>query len=531
MVSYFFYSTYSIPIMILSIRLLILAFISVMGFGSFIPPTADLSTVKTEAGLVSGTKNTEGNIQIFRGIPFAAPPLEELRWKAPQPVKPWTGVKKCDSFGPSPMQAKPAPFSMWSEEFLIPAAPISEDCLYLNVWTGAKSSAEKRPVMVWIYGGGFNSGGSGVPIYDGESFAKKGIVFVSINYRVGVFGFLAHPELSRESGKNTSGNYGLMDQIAALQWVQKNIAAFGGDPKNVTIAGQSAGSMSVNVLVASPLAKNLFVKAIAQSGANFSRGSISLQKAEENGVKFAQTMNASSLSELRNKSAEELLQKSQGMRGPVIDGYVLPDAISNIFASGKQNDVAVLTGWNQDEGLLFGPIKNAVDFRKEAEAQYGTEASTFLKYYPAPNDSVAAASQLNLSRDMIFGVQNYTWANVQSKQRKSKVYVYRFIRKVPATGEYVKYGAFHTGEVPYAYDNLRFVNRPWQAVDHDLAKVMSSYWVNFITSGNPNGEGLPQWPAYSTKDKQIMLLGEKQGATTIPDQAALDFMFARMNKQ
>lgn len=526
---FIFYPTYS-P-MLFSFRLFLLAFISVMGFVSFTPTTADLTTVKTEAGLISGTKNAEGYIQIFRGIPFAAPPLGELRWKAPQPIKPWTGVKKCEAFGPSPMQASPAPFSMWSEEFLIPAAPISEDCLYLNVWTGAKSSAEKRPVMVWIYGGGFNSGGSGVPIYDGESFAKKGIVFVSINYRVGVFGFLAHPELTRESGKNASGNYGLMDQIAALQWVQKNIAAFGGDPKNVTIAGQSAGSMSVNALVASPVAKNLFVKAIAQSGANFSRGSISLQQAEENGVKFAQALNASSLSELRNKSAEELLQKSQGMRGPIIDGYLLPDAIANIFAAGKQNNVAVLTGWNENEGLVFGPIKNAIDFRKEAETQYGAEASTFLKYYPATNDSVAAASQLNLSRDMIFGVQNYTWANVQSKQGKSNVYVYRFTRKVPATGEYVKYGAFHTGEVPYAYDNLKFVNRPWQPVDHELARVMSSYWINFITSGNPNSKGLPQWPAYASNDKQIMILGDKQGATPLPDQAALDFMFARMNKQ
>ncbi|MDO1445456.1 carboxylesterase family protein [Rhodocytophaga aerolata] len=502
-----------------------------MGFVSFTPTTADLATVKTDAGLVSGTKNTDGTIQIFRGIPFAAPPVGDLRWKAPQPVKPWTGVKKCEAFSASPMQASPAPFSMWSEEFLIPKEPISEDCLYLNVWTGAKTAIEKRPVLVWIYGGGFNSGGSAVPIYDGEALAKKGIVFVSINYRVGVFGFLAHPELTKESGKNASGNYGLMDQIAALQWVQKNIAAFGGDPKNVTIAGQSAGSMSVNALVASPLTAALFQKAIAQSGANFSRGTVSLQQAEENGVKFAQSVNASSIKELRSITAQELMQKSQGMRGVIVDGYVLPDAIANIFATNKQNNVALLTGWNENEGLVFGPIKNADEFRKEAETQYGTETSTFLKHYPATTDSVAAVSQLNLSRDMIFGVQNYTWANVQSKQGKLPVYVYRFTRKVPATGEYVKFGAFHTGEVPYAYDNLKFVNRPWQPVDRELANSMSSYWVNFIKSGNPNGKGLPQWPAYTTKDKQIMILGDKPGATTLPDEAALDFISEKMNRQ
>jgi para-nitrobenzyl esterase len=518
--------------MLLSLRLFLLAFISVTGFVSFTPKTADLSTVKTEAGLVSGTKNTVGDIQIFRGIPFAQPPVGELRWKAPQPVKPWTGVKRCEAFGPSPMQSSPAPFSMWSEEFLIPKEPISEDCLYLNVWTGARSATEKRPVLVWIYGGGFNSGGSAVPIYDGEALAKKGIVFVSINYRVGIFGFLAHPELSKESGKNASGNYGLMDQIAALQWVQKNIGAFGGDPKNVTIAGQSAGSMSVNALVASPLTAALFQKAIAQSGANFSRGTVSLQQAEEKGVKVAQAVGASTVADLRSIPAEELMKKSQGMmQGVILDGYVLPEAIANIFAAGKQNNVALLTGWNQNEGLIFGPIKKATDFQKEAETQYGAEASTFLKHYPATNDSTAATSQLNLSRDMIFGVQNYTWANVQSKQGKAAVYVYRFTRKVPATGEYVKYGAFHTGEVPYAYDNLKFVNRPWQPVDHELAKTMSSYWINFITSGNPNGKGLPQWPAYTNEDKKIMILGDKPGATALPDQAALDFISARMKTQ
>jgi para-nitrobenzyl esterase len=490
----------------------------------------DFDKIKVDGGFVSGTTNSSGDIYIFKGIPFAAPPVGDFRWKTPQPVPSWSGVKMCDKFGPSPMQNKPAPFSMWSEEFLIPKEPISEDCLYLNVWTGAKSSKEKRPVIVWIYGGGFASGGSAVPIYDGEAMAKKGIVFVSINYRVGIFGFFAYHELTKESGHNASGNYGLMDQIAALKWVRKNILSFGGDPNNVTIAGQSAGSMSVNCLVASPLAKDLFKRAIGESGASFSNGSASLQKAEEEGEKIAQSLNATSIGDLRNKSAEELMQKAQGLRGPIIDGYVLPDAIVNIFKQGKENKVDLLTGWNQDEGLIFGPLKNAEDFKKQLNENYGADAQTLLQFYPANNDSEAAHSQQNLSRDQIFGAQNYVWANMQS-ETGSKVYVYRFTHKPPATGEYVKYGAFHTAEVPYAYNNLKFVDRPWQPFDFKLAGILSSYWANFAKSGEPNGPGLPQWDAYNTADKKIMVLSEDPQTKSLPDKDALDFLYMEMSKK
>jgi para-nitrobenzyl esterase len=511
--------------MVTSLRFFFLACLLATSFASFKTSTDDLSVIKTDAGLISGT--VKDGIHVFKGVPFAAPPVGPLRWKAPQPVQSWTGVKACDQFSASPMQAKPAPFSMWSEEFLIPKEPISEDCLYLNIWTGAKSAKEKRAVLVWIYGGGFVSGGSAVPIYDGEAMAKKGIVFVSINYRVGVFGFFAHPELTRESGNNASGNYGLMDQIAALKWVQKNIAAFGGDPNNVTIAGQSAGSMSVNCLAASPLAKNLFQKAIGESGAVFTNGNSILQKAEDEGTKITQSLNASSISDLRAIAAEDLMKKVQGFRGPIIDGYVLPDAIVNIFNAGKENTVSLLTGWNEDEGIMFGPVKNAEDFKKDAEKNYGADVQTFLQFYPAITDEEAATSQLKLSRDQIFGAQNYTWANIQSSQG-SKVYVYRFTRKVPGTGQYAKYGAFHTGEVPYAYDNLQFVDRPWEQVDHQLATTMSSYWANFIKTGDPNGNRLPEWDTYKTTDKKIMNLGVKPGSETIPDAAPLDFLYKKM---
>jgi para-nitrobenzyl esterase len=501
-------------------------FITVAGFSQAQKFPA---TIKVDGGLISGTNNSSNDIHIYKGIPFAAPPINDLRWKEPQPVIAWSGIKKCDAFSASPMQGKPVPFGVYTKEFLIPDSPISEDCLYLNVWTGAKSSSEKRPVIVWIYGGGFVSGGSGCPIYDGEAMAKKGIVFVSINYRVGVFGFFAYPELTKESGHNASGNYGLMDQIAALKWVKKNIAAFGGNPGNVTIAGQSAGSISVNDLVVSPLSKGLFKHAIAESAAAFINGMIhtgTLKQAEEDGIKTARSFQVSSISDLRKISAEELLKKAQGT-GPIVDGYVLPDAIANIFAAGKQNDVEVITGWNDDDAFV-GSLKNAEDYKKEVKEKYGNDAETFLKYYPATTDSEAAASQVKINRDLLVGIQNYAWANTQSEKGKAKIYVYNFNRKVPATADFVKYGAFHTGEVVYAYDNLKFEDRPWQQTDKDLAELMSSYWVNFATTGNPNGKGLPEWPAYNTKQNKLMQFDEKSKVKSLPTKDELDFLIGRM---
>jgi len=487
---------------------------------------AALDTIKVEGGAIAGTVNTAGDVHIFKGVPFAAPPVGNLRWKAPQPVAAWDGVKKCDAFGASPMQGSPSPFGPWSEEYLIPKEPISEDCLYLNVWTGASSSKEKRPVMVWIYGGGFASGGTGCAIYDGEAMAKKGIIFVSVNYRVGIFGFFAHPELTKESPNHASGNYGLLDQVAGLKWVQKNIAAFGGDPNNVTIAGQSAGSMSVNCLVASPLCKGLFKHAIAESGASFVtspiRGNVSLKMAEDDGAKLG------SLADLRSMPAADLMKKQTAYRSPIVDGYSMPQSIAETFAAGKQNDVDLLTGWNEDDGVIFGKPQTAAEFKAQADKQYGADAATYLQYYPASTDEEAAASQAKASRDNIFGVQNYTWANVQAGKSKHKVYLYHFTRRLPATGDYVKYGAFHTGEVAYAYNNLDFVKRcPWQPVDRELAKDMSSYWANFIKTGNPNGTGLPEWPAYTTSDNTTMILGEKVEAKPLPGKAGLDFLLAK----
>ncbi|HTB26322.1 MAG TPA: carboxylesterase family protein [Puia sp.] len=516
-----------LPVFAIRLLLSIILLLS-LSFRHSIKPVIYSDPVMTEAGLVSGVKSETSNIIAYKGIPFAAPPIGELRWKAPQPAIPWQGVRKCESFGPSPMQAKPVPFMVYTSEFLIPEKPISEDCLYLNVWSGF-TKGNKKPVFVWIYGGGFSSGGTAVPIYDGETMAKKGIIFISINYRVGVFGFLAHPDLTKEAPYHSSGNYGMLDQIAALQWIKKNISAFGGDPGNITIDGQSAGSMSVNCLIASPVAKGLFNKGIAESGSLFIMKTNNLKEAEKQGLDLASYVHATSLEDLRRIPAEQLMKFPAQYR-PITDGYILPKSVPEIFAAEKENNVPVIIGWNADESFVFG-FKNKESFQKEAKEKYGKDADEFLKYFPANTDEEATRSQIIFSRDSIFAVSGYKWAGLQSTQGKSPVFVYYFARKLHATTDFVKYGAFHTGEVAYVMDNLRFLNRPWEPVDFQLADMMSSYWINFISSSNPNGKNLPDWPAYNTSTFQAMVFDKNSGKQTLPDKGGLEFLSTRLNKQ
>lgn len=484
------------------------------------------NVLSIEGGLIEGTTNANGDIQIFKGIPFAAPPVGDLRWKAPQPVEAWEGVKKCDRFGPSPMQAPPHPFMFWSSEFLIPEEPISEDCLYLNVWSGAKAADEARPVLVYIYGGGFRSGGAGCPIYDGEAMAKKGVVFVSINYRVGIFGFLAHPELSQEAEYKSSGNYALLDMIAALDWVQKNIAAFGGNPNNVTIAGQSAGAFGVNFLTASPVAKGLFHRAIAQSGGSFysnpSRPGLDLKSAEQQGVDFAKALDCQSLAELRAKSADSIQQAQGGLAFPIIDGYLLPKSVYDIYANGEQNDVPLLIGWNQDD-IVFMQSKEVEAFRKQIEERFGDLAADFFAAYPAGTAKEAAQSQLDMGRDEIFGIQVYTWAKLQSQTGKSPAFVYNFNRQVPAHTPDSQFGAFHSGEIVYAYDNLHTLDRPWEEVDETIADKMSDYWSNFAKKGNPNGKGLVLWEPFDPGNEKVMILDKTLESKALPSQKQIMF--------
>ncbi len=481
-------------------------------------------TVRTQQGLVSGTLTPSGDVRIYKGIPFAAPPVGDLRWKAPQPAADWKGVLACDKFPASAMQPPPVPFFVWSKEFMAPMEPLSEDCLYLNIWTAAKQPDEKRPVIVWIHGGGFVSGAGACPIYDGEGLAKKGVVFVSINYRLGIFGFLAHPELSNESDHKASGNYAFLDQIAALQWVQDNIAAFGGDPERVTIAGQSAGAFSVNALVASPVAKGLFQRAIAESGGMFSSGRTkSLRQAELEGIQLMQKLQATSIADLRQLPADSLL-KAATVNNPVMDGYVLPEEVHAIFTKGQQNDVPTLTGWNRDEGFLFGEAKTAEQYRAEAEKEYGPLAGKFLEAFPAKDDAQAKQSQKDLSRDQIFAWQTYTWAKLQSQTGRHPAWLYRFDRVPPGRPDLAEHGAFHSAEIGYALHSLPMWDRPWEPLDHRLSDMMSNYWVNFAATGNPNGEDLPKWPPVSLGQSNTFVFGEKMGLETDPLKKEFDFL-------
>jgi para-nitrobenzyl esterase len=479
--------------------------------------------ITTASGKLSGIE--ENGIQIFKGIPFAAPPVGDLRWKAPQPVTPWNGVKKCVAFGASPVQAPPVPFMCWSEEYLIPKEPIGEDCLYLNVWAPKKSNT-KKAVLVYIYGGGFRTGGAGCAIYDGTAMAKKDIVFVTINYRVGVFGFLAHPELSKESANKTSGNYALLDMIAALKWVKENIASFGGDSNRVTIAGQSAGAFAVNFLAASPLAKGLIHGVIAESGGSILpsaiRPAMHLPQAEATGVDFAKSIGCSSIAELRKKSADEILNANPGAIGPFEDGFVVPTSMLQTYVNGKQNDIPTILGWNLDDKMIGKPV-SAKQYEDDIKKQFGANAEKILLQYPATNDAIAAKSQGDLSRDQTFGVQGYTWASLQSEHGKAPIFVYSFNRKLPPSSPANDFGAFHTGEVPYAYNNLHTVNnRPFTNADFELADQMSSYWSNFAKTGNPNGAVLLNWPAYTKETKQIIQLDTKSQVVRLPTEQKLN---------
>jgi len=492
-----------------------------------LPVVSHAQTVKVTGGRVSGVPGKDASIFTYKGIPFAAPPGGDLRWRAPQPVVAWPGVLKADKFSASCVQQILQEFGPWTYEFMA-HNEVSEDCLYLNVFTPAKSASERRPVFVHIYGGGFVQGSSAVPIYDGEGLAKKGLVVVTFNYRVGALGFLAHPALTSESGHQASGNYGLMDQIAALRWVHDNIARFGGDPSNVTIAGQSAGSMAVHDLTASPLAKGLFHRAIAQSGGSTVGGvginvePTPLAAAEAEGLKFAEAKGAHSLAELRALSWQKILEPIPGanpMSGPrfapVVDGYVLPAPFMEIIAQGKQNDAATLTGNTAGElGGLFaaGAPITAKQFEEQARKRYGDRADEFLKLYPAATDGQAQIAQRESTRDEAL-VALYLWARVRSKTAKTKVYEYLWDHPLPGP-DAAKYGAFHSSEIPYVMNTLDESKRPFSDDDRKIAAMMSSYWANFAATGNPNGGGLPVWGAISDKP-EIMEVGDRTGAIPV----------------
>ena len=460
--------------------------------------------VKIDSGIVQG--KSAGTVNAYLGIPYAAPPVGKLRWKPPTPPAKWNTIRKATSLGARCLQ--PPVYS----DMVFRDPGMSEDCLTLNVWAPTQGKGA-LPVMVWIHGGGFVAGASSEPRQEGGNLAKLGVVVVSMNYRMSIFGFFVHPELTAESGKSASGNYGLLDIVAALEWVQHNIAAFGGDPGNVTIFGESAGSFAVSALMASPLGSGLFHKAIGESGAAFhSRGLSFKPRAERETMdaKFASSaLKAQTVAQLRALPAAKLLEAASRKGAerdafsfaPDLDGYFLPESVPAIFAAGKQNDVPLLAGWNRDEGSFdVAKHKPTLPTLKEtAQEEFGTKAGEFLQLYPADTDEQAYRIMEDFEGDRFIAYSTWKWMEAQKATGKQVVYRYRFdLALPPDPKEPGPAVANHSGEIEYVFGMLDSKPRPWRSEDRKLSELMQKYWTNFARTGDPNGADLPKWPTYES---------------------------------
>ncbi|MBV9927935.1 MAG: carboxylesterase family protein [Acidobacteria bacterium] len=478
--------------------------------------------VKTSTGVVEGPGRQASGVRAFKGIPYAAPPVGELRWRPPQASKSWEGVRHAEKFGPRCMQHPVFGDMNFRSDGM------SEDCLYLNVWTPAKSEKDKLPVLVYFYGGGFIAGDGSEPRYDGEALARRGIVTVTLNYRLGLFGFFAHPELSKESTQHASGNYGLLDQAAALRWVHENIAAFGGDPRRITVAGESAGSASVSAQMASPLSRDFIAGAIGESGSVLSTmRAVPLAQAEEVGAKFATEIGASSLAALRALPTEKLMEATgkQPFRFPIaVDGYFFNEPPHETYAAGRQAHVPLLVGWNSEEmtwrALLGGNEPTPENFEKVVRGLYGARAEEALKLYAAKTGEEVVDAATDLAGDRFIGYSTWKWFDLHAQTGGRNVYRYFYARPRPPmtpemgdarpglAGGVVRgqnsnamavppaRGAVHSAEIEYALGNLS-TNKvyAWTPDDYKVSEQMQSYFANFIKKGDPNGAGLPAWPA------------------------------------
>jgi para-nitrobenzyl esterase len=491
--------------------------------------------VKIANGMLEGVSDKSSGVRSFKGIPFGEPPVGDLRWKPPQPVKNWKDARKADKFGPRCMQ-RPIFGDMGFR-----SNGMSEDCLYLNVWTPAKSGNEKLPVLVYFFGGGFVAGDGSEGRYDGESMAKKGIVAITVNYRLGVFGFFAHPGLTKESPNHASGNYGLFDQHAALEWVRQNIAAFGGDPKRVTIAGESAGSIAVSAQMASPLSKDLIAGAIGESGSILGAlSAVPLADGENAGVKFAASLgkgDAPSLAELRGMAAEQLLEATakpgQPWFTPTVDGYFFPKSPFEIFAAGEQARVPLLAGVNSEEMGYFAVMgreaPSVENYRKALERLYPGKGEEVFKLYPASNDAEVMDVAQELASDRFISYSTWKWVDVATKTGGKPTYYYLYARPRPAmraemgdaqpglAGGVVRgqqtaatprprpRGAVHSAEIEYAMGNLD-LNKvyAWTPDDYKVSQVMQDYFANFIKTGSPNGKGLANWPKFGEGQRIVI---------------------------
>lgn len=495
--------------------------VSLFAFAAIQAVCQQPAPVKVEQGMVQGV--SENGLAVYKGIPFAAPPVGDLRWRAPQPAQKWDGVKKTVEFAPAPMQGGNPPSGK------------SEDCLYLNVWTPAKSANERLPVLVWIYGGGFSFGSTSEPGYDGTNLAKKGVVLVSIAYRVGALGFMAHPELSAESPDKVSGNYGILDMIAGLQWIQKNISAFGGDPNKVTIFGESAGGIAVSMLCASPLAKGLFHGAISQSGGSFGPPRLTtypgenmktLKVAEADGVSLAEKAGVSSVADMR-KIPADALPGGFGMGGtwPIIDGHVIPDDQYKLYEAGKFNDVPVLIGYNSDEGLSFmGMLRGSGPdgFVQSAKERYGKFTDDLLKAYPVGDSNIPKTAR-DLVRDAAFGWHTWSWARLHSQKGKSKAYYYYFDQHpdYPKDSPQAGQGSPHAQEIPYVFMQLDQTKPETTKSDLAISEAMATYWTNFAKYGHPNSDAVPKWEPFSEAKPRVMWFQQKPFLGPVPDEKSL----------
>lgn len=457
--------------------------------------------VRTASGTVEGFASPDNKIRIFEGIPFAAPPVGNLRWRPPQPVSSWTGVRKATSFGARCMQG-----GMFKDMVFRDPGP-SEDCLYLNVWTPAKSANAHLPVMVWIFGGGFQAGSASEPRQDGTALAHKGVIVVSMNYRLGVFGFFSDPELTKESSHHASGNYGLLDQVAALQWVHANIAAFGGDPANVTIFGESAGSVSVSAQMASPVSSGLFKQAIGESGGIFEwiHRMKPLVQSEQVGVAFANSVGAPTLAALRAMPAAEIFQAALKEKGlpfwPNIDGYFFPEDPRTIYAAGKQAHVPLMAGWNADEhrsAQFFGDLDaTKANYLAKVHGEFGPNAPAVLELFPAETEAEMEQSAHDLASAEFITYSTWKWLNMQVKTGDAPVYRYHFEQAPPPEPGKPYRGVHHGADIQFVFETLDSESLAWTADDRKMSDMMSSYWTNFAKTGNPNGSGLPNWPLYN----------------------------------
>jgi para-nitrobenzyl esterase len=484
------------------------------------------AVVQTSAGKLEGI--SERGTVSFKGIPYATPPIGDLRWKPPLPPKPWSGVRKADAFSPGCIQRQDFERLPWSIEFML-QGPISEDCLYLNLWAPADFKDRKLPVYVFFHGGGFMEGAGSVDVYNGTNLALKGLIVVTVNYRLTALGYLAHPALSAESPQHASGNYGFLDAVASLQWIKENIAAFGGDPGKVTIGGQSAGSGMVHDLCVSPLAKGLFRGAVAESGTSLITIPMkTLAEAEKDGIDFAASRKASSLEDLRKLPAEDLLPPKGSPRvlrfAPIADGWAIPDPPLKVREEGKANDVALLTGMQADEGSGYSKTYGKMpldEWHKQVQEKYGDLAAKFNELYSSPDDAAASIAQKASNRERGQAAM-YLWcARVFTKQ-KGKIYTYFFNRAVPWP-EHPEFGAFHTGEMVYIFSNLDKLPRPFTEVDKSVAAITSGYLVNFVRTGGPNGQDLPKWESFRADHPATLEISDSTSMRPLMDSAKLEF--------